>query len=49
MNDIFAGPIPKIRLYAFQEIHMPDHQTTLQAEEDARNDAILIYVDGQAK
>ncbi|WP_281859518.1 D-amino acid aminotransferase [Litoreibacter halocynthiae] len=28
---------------------MTDHQTTHQAEEDARNDKILIYVDGQLK
>lgn len=28
---------------------MTDHQTTHQAEEDARNEAILIYVDGQLK
>ncbi|SHF36940.1 branched-chain amino acid aminotransferase [Litoreibacter ascidiaceicola] len=28
---------------------MTDHQTTHQAEEDARNDEILIYVDGQLK
>lgn len=28
---------------------MSDHQTTHQAEEDARNQAILIYVDGQLK
>ncbi|AXI44775.1 aminotransferase class IV [Sulfitobacter sp. SK012] len=28
---------------------MTDHQTTHQAEEDARNDGILIYVDGQLK
>lgn len=28
---------------------MSDHQTTHQAEEDARNDAILIYVNGQIK
>ncbi|SFR34641.1 D-amino acid aminotransferase [Litoreibacter janthinus] len=28
---------------------MTDHQTTHQAEEDARNDQILIYVDGQLK
>ncbi|MFT5624499.1 MAG: branched-chain amino acid aminotransferase, partial [Lentimonas sp.] len=26
---------------------MTDHLTTHQAEEDARNDAILIYVDGK--
>lgn len=28
---------------------MTDHQTTHQAEEDTRNQAILIYVDGQLK
>ena len=28
---------------------MTDHQTTHQAEEDARNERILIYVDGQLK
>ncbi len=28
---------------------MTDHQTTHQAKEDARNEAILIYVDGQLK
>ncbi|TDT73723.1 branched-chain amino acid aminotransferase [Litoreibacter halocynthiae] len=28
---------------------MTDHQTTHQAEEDARNDKILIYVDGELK
>ena len=26
---------------------MSDHQTTHQAEEDARNDAILIWLNGQ--
>ena len=28
---------------------MTDHQTTHQAEEDARNDKIMIYVDGQLR
>ncbi len=28
---------------------MTDHQTTHQAKEDARNEAILIYIDGQLK